>query len=434
LRRNLLTFGLILALLAAGGLAVSNNLDPLRLLFKGTYVPDASGELFKIGTTGVSAALVLVLGIPLVLGAVISMGVALAIAFNRATQMEAAFKAKESPAPKPAAAPRAAPAAKGTDKADAPGVPLTSNRSLAIFWIVTSVIVIGFMALKYGGLRGVYVPGVTPPVEQSEPEKTGVLFTLPGERPEGMPEELPGPGTPLTIPIVIVGVLGGLLVTTAVAGFGLARGLSVLDHQIKTADKLPRTQADTLIAQADQQVQALLKFRPETRPGAGLWDQLLIGLNLLLVLVIGGLITLWILPSFTGVAAVDQAVEATRIAGLATPTPKGKTALEFLQEDYAALPAGDAAAGETTFTSAGCAACHSLQPDQRIVGPSQAGIAARGASQREGYPSELYIYESIINPSAFIVPEYQDNVMPKTFKDTLSPEDLANLIAFLMTK
>ena len=38
------------------------------------------------------------------------------------------------------------------------------------------------------------------------------------------------------------------------------------------------------------------------------------------------------------------------------------------------LPAGNAQNGQALFTSQGCGACHSLKPDEKIVGPSLSGI------------------------------------------------------------
>ena len=121
---------------------------------------------------------------------------------------------------------------------------------------------------------------------------------------------------------------------------------------------------------------------------------------------------------------------ATRAATTAPPAPTGPT---DLQATFAALPTGHAENGQAVFTSAGCAACHSLEPDVRLVGPSLAGGAARAATRRPGYAPELYLYESITNPNAFVVEGFQPDIMPKTFADTLNPQELADVIAFLLT-
>lgn len=105
------------------------------------------------------------------------------------------------------------------------------------------------------------------------------------------------------------------------------------------------------------------------------------------------------------------------------------------------LPAGDAAHGEALATSIGCAACHILAP----VGPAWAasadlpGIGERGA-QRIADPAytgsaesaEQYILESIVQSGVFIVPNYA-NVMPNNYGTTLGKQDVADLIAYMLT-
>ena len=116
------------------------------------------------------------------------------------------------------------------------------------------------------------------------------------------------------------------------------------------------------------------------------------------------------------------------------PAPSGGSETDALQAGFAALPPGDAAAGQSAFSGAGCVACHSLAPDVKIVGPSLAGVGTRAASQKSGYSAEVYLYESIIAPNAYLVEGFQPDLMPKTFQDTLPPQNLANVIAFLLAQ
>jgi hypothetical protein len=74
-----------------------------------------------------------------------------------------------------------------------------------------------------------------------------------------------------------------------------------------------------------------------------------------------------------------------------------------------------------------------LQPDLVIIGPSQSDVATRAVTRRPGYSPELYIYESITRPSAYVVQGFQDGLMPATFRDTLTPQQLADVIAYMMT-
>ncbi len=112
------------------------------------------------------------------------------------------------------------------------------------------------------------------------------------------------------------------------------------------------------------------------------------------------------------------------------------------------LPPGNAAHGQQLFAqqvkqesglNAPCTACHSLTPGEIKVGPSLAGIATRGATREPGKTAEQYIRESIQQPNAFIVPDdpkFQSNgksVMPEGLGNAMSPQDLADLIAYLLT-
>ena len=80
----------------------------------------------------------------------------------------------------------------------------------------------------------------------------------------------------------------------------------------------------------------------------------------------------------------------------------------------------------------GCRLCHSIKPDEVIVGPSLAGIATRAATRVPGMSAEEYIRQSITHPDAYIVPGF-DNKMPSYISEGLSQQDLDDLVAFLMT-
>jgi nitric oxide reductase subunit C len=103
------------------------------------------------------------------------------------------------------------------------------------------------------------------------------------------------------------------------------------------------------------------------------------------------------------------------------------------------------ALGERLFRSAtpACNACHSIVPGVNMAGPSLAGVAERGArlvgtADYKGKATDPagYIRESIISPSAHIVPGamYSANgqsFMPSTYAQSLKPEQLEQLAAYL---
>ncbi len=107
---------------------------------------------------------------------------------------------------------------------------------------------------------------------------------------------------------------------------------------------------------------------------------------------------------------------------------------EVIRAEVQALPAGNASGGEQVFASVGCRACHSLEPNVRGVGPSLSGIAASAATRKPEYTAEMYIYESIVAPKAYVVPGFNGDIMPEGFKRQLTPQQIANLLAFLMSR
>jgi cytochrome c551/c552 len=116
----------------------------------------------------------------------------------------------------------------------------------------------------------------------------------------------------------------------------------------------------------------------------------------------------------------------------ATATPLVDT-IEALQAELQALPPGDAASGQMVFAAVGCVACHSLQPNVKIVGPSLAGVATRAAGRRPGHSAALYLYESITRPNAYLVEGFSSGIMPQDFRQRLKAQQIADLVAFLLT-
>ena len=90
--------------------------------------------------------------------------------------------------------------------------------------------------------------------------------------------------------------------------------------------------------------------------------------------------------------------------------------------------------GKNTFASAGCGGCHTFKPagTDAKVGPDLDNVAAD--AQKAGEPVADYVRQSIVDPNAVVVAGYQPGVMPPDFGDTLSPEELDALVAFLSGK
>jgi mono/diheme cytochrome c family protein len=89
--------------------------------------------------------------------------------------------------------------------------------------------------------------------------------------------------------------------------------------------------------------------------------------------------------------------------------------------------AGEAAgAGRALFDENGCSGCHTL---------AAAGADAKvGPNLDEALKGKdaAFIRESIVKPDAFVAKGFSDNLMPETFGEDLSREELDALVAFLV--
>lgn len=109
---------------------------------------------------------------------------------------------------------------------------------------------------------------------------------------------------------------------------------------------------------------------------------------------------------------------------------------------------GDASRGATLFqqtligvkNAPGCINCHSLTPGAVLVGPALAGVGTRAATiiKRAGYTGMAkqaadYLRESIVTPNAYIEEGFQSNVMRTTYAQDLSPQEVEDLVAYLLT-
>jgi mono/diheme cytochrome c family protein len=437
LRRYLLTIILLLALLLVGGY-VTYTLTAGPALTRGGYVPTLSTD----PATAQAQGLIFLVALLVIISGTIGTGVILALIFYRLTKTLGIVTsaAAETPSERSATTKPAASAQQG--------MPLTNLRTQIIFWVGLVVLIVFLQVLRYWGDPHPfgYLPGLNDLLRIE-------LFKLPGTHINGLPPLIAGPGDTLTAAHVLALVAVVLIVATIGAGIGLARGFGMLDNTVKRADKLPRTLPDRLIPVVEARIAALRQPRPKRLPGNPI-DGMLVALNVVLILAILGIAAFFIIPSYSGVAAVDNAVKATQIAALATatlpagaPTSAGGSPADELAAKVAALPKGDAAKGEALTTSNGCVACHI----QAAVGPGWLATADNATPKGEGIgtrathrfkdpgyagaatSADSYLYESITAPNAYIVTGFQQGIMPQDFGTRLQPQELADIIAYLNT-
>lgn len=110
-----------------------------------------------------------------------------------------------------------------------------------------------------------------------------------------------------------------------------------------------------------------------------------------------------------------------------TPRPDSyRDKVDVLLED------ADSARGVALLDQYQCSACHVAGAANHIA-PSYDGVGARAEMRRPPLTAAAYIYESIVNPSIYIVEGY-NNVMRQDYGTAISERDLGDIIAYLLTQ
>jgi cytochrome c2 len=144
-----------------------------------------------------------------------------------------------------------------------------------------------------------------------------------------------------------------------------------------------------------------------------------------------------------------------------------------------ALSVGDPEQGKILFNtfrpevSFACATCHRVDTTEQLVGPGLLGVGsaahdhsahdtmsgmagmpgmaeteeagghdthhdagaaeATPAAERTTEETIAYLHTSIMDPSAYVVPGFPDDLMPKTYAEIFTQEEIDNLVAYLLT-
>jgi mono/diheme cytochrome c family protein len=125
-----------------------------------------------------------------------------------------------------------------------------------------------------------------------------------------------------------------------------------------------------------------------------------------------------------------------------TPTPIPNIAelseeevLRGLAPDFVTLLASaDPMSGQQLSTANGCFGCHNLDPSQVVVAPSWYNMANTAIIRNPASEGPAaYLYHSIVAPNDYLVQGYNAGLMPQNYQDTLSSEQLADMVAYLLT-
>lgn len=119
------------------------------------------------------------------------------------------------------------------------------------------------------------------------------------------------------------------------------------------------------------------------------------------------------------------------VAASAPPTAAPANASSGIEADVAALLVNaDAARGADLVVEKQCVNCHIYAAG--IAAPGWNGLADRAAEREPPMSAAAYFYQSITDPTAYVVEGFAPS-MPANFKDTLTPQELGDIIAHLLT-
>ncbi len=113
-----------------------------------------------------------------------------------------------------------------------------------------------------------------------------------------------------------------------------------------------------------------------------------------------------------------------QIAGLADEAPEVAQLISS--------GAADSANGEVLAASQGCVGCHLLDPEAAASGPTWYNLGNKAVGRVSDQSPALYLYHSIAAPNDYLVRGYQEGIMVQTYRDSLSDQDFADLITYIM--
>lgn len=105
---------------------------------------------------------------------------------------------------------------------------------------------------------------------------------------------------------------------------------------------------------------------------------------------------------------------------------------DYMERVNALLEDADPAHGEELTETYQCVNCH-FSGEGNVIAPPFVGISERAAERKPPLSAPEYIYESITQPMAFVVPDYAPS-MPQNFKERMTDEELGDVIAYLLTQ
>ena len=90
--------------------------------------------------------------------------------------------------------------------------------------------------------------------------------------------------------------------------------------------------------------------------------------------------------------------------------------------------------GAALAASQGCTGCHLLDPDNQVTAPTWYNLGNKAVGRVPGQSPALYLYNSIAAPNEYVVSGYPEDVMVSTYRESLTDQDFADLITYILSQ
>ena len=88
---------------------------------------------------------------------------------------------------------------------------------------------------------------------------------------------------------------------------------------------------------------------------------------------------------------------------------------------------------ETAGSGYACSNCHLVDSEKANLGPGLLNIRERALTRVEGQSAAEYIYDSIIDPAAYLVEGFDAELMPKNWSEIYTDLEIFDIVAYVLT-
>lgn len=114
--------------------------------------------------------------------------------------------------------------------------------------------------------------------------------------------------------------------------------------------------------------------------------------------------------------------------------PPEQVTAGFPDDALTALTNANPANGETIALTFGCVGCHAVDPTLVRTGPTWHNIGDTAVVRVAGESPAFYLYQSITAPNSHVVEGYPGNIMPQNFSETMSTQQIGDMVAYLLAQ